>query len=133
MSLPKIYKGFSTQNADVSHDWTSYDTELVKKDLLNHFNTRLGERVMRPSFGCKIWDYMMEPLTPENKDAIINEVVRVVSSDPRATLESCQVFDLEYGLRLEVTLSYVGTEVYDSFAVNFEDKEAKRVMGQLGF
>lgn len=133
MALPKIYKGFSTQNADVTHNWTSYDTELVKKDLLNHFNTRIGERVMRPSFGCKVWDYVMEPLTPENRQAVINEVTRVVSADPRATLQSVQVFDEENGLRIEVTLGYVGTDVYDSFALMFENKESQRISGQLGF
>lgn len=26
--------------------------------------TRLGERVMRPDFGSRIWDYLFEPITP---------------------------------------------------------------------
>ncbi|MGI8768540.1 MAG: GPW/gp25 family protein [Propionibacteriaceae bacterium] len=31
--------------------------------ILMILSTRLGERVMRPDFGCRIWDYVFEPIT----------------------------------------------------------------------
>jgi uncharacterized protein len=37
--------------------------------------TAPGERVMRPAFGCRIWDLLFEPVTP-NLLGLINEAVR---------------------------------------------------------
>lgn len=37
--------------------------------------TAPGERVMRPQFGCRIWDLMFEPVTP-NLLGLISEAVR---------------------------------------------------------
>ena len=39
-----------------------YDLALAKQDLLNHFNTRKGERIMMPEFGSIVWDMLFEPL-----------------------------------------------------------------------
>lgn len=126
MPAKKTYVGFSTQNAERTRQWTSYDTELVKRDLLNHFYTTVGERVMRPEFGCKIWDYLFEPLTDANEDAIMAEVVRICGSDPRVRLVNANLFDLEQGLRIEVTLEFVGLNIIDTFYVDFERNEALR-------
>jgi len=53
--MATIFKGFSTVNK-VKAPYTLTDMALVKQDLLNEFNTRKGERVMRPNFGSIIWD-----------------------------------------------------------------------------
>lgn len=37
--------------------------------------TAPGERVMRPQFGCRIWEYLFEPVT-HNLLGLINEAVR---------------------------------------------------------
>ena len=37
--------------------------------------TAPGERVMRPQFGCRIWDLLFEPVTP-NLLGLISEAVR---------------------------------------------------------
>jgi phage baseplate assembly protein W len=133
MAVFKTYIGFSTQGSERSRNWTLYDVELVKRDLLNHFYTRVGERVMRPTFGCRIWDFLMEPLNDANRDSVIEEATRVVRSDPRVDLVALDVTEYEHGLRLDVTVNYIGLNVIDTFIVNFEGRETARLEGQLDF
>lgn len=133
MALRKTYVGFSTQNAERTRKWSSYDVELVKRDLYNHFFTQIGERVMRPNFGCAIWDYLYEPLTPANRQAVLAEVERICRSDPRVELVTTNLFELESGLRIEVTLNFIGLAVVETFNVDFEAAEDARFSGSLEF
>lgn len=50
--------------------------------------TAPGERVMRPKFGCRIWDMLFEPITP-NLLGLISEAVReaVAQWEPRVAVE----------------------------------------------
>ena len=63
---PKTYKGFSTISPD-AENFALFDFDLIKQDLLNHFNIRQGERLMNPKFGTIIWDLLFEPLTEDIK------------------------------------------------------------------
>ena len=63
------YKGFSTLTSDKSNQL--FDLDLIKQDLVNHFYTRKGERVMNPNFGSVIWDMLYEPLDEHNKELIV--------------------------------------------------------------
>lgn len=123
MATPKTYKGFSTQNAERTRRWSVYDVELVKLDLMNHFHTRVGERVLRPEYGCRIWDYLYEPLTPMAREEVIAEAVRVCRSDPRVAVHEVNVFDFEHGLRVEIALDYIGLAVNQTFRVEFENRQ----------
>ena len=46
------YKGFSTVGRNQKFRLTDFD--LVKQDLINHFNIRKGEKLMNPNFGTVI-------------------------------------------------------------------------------
>lgn len=50
--------------------------------------TAPGERVMRPRFGCRIWEFLFEPVTP-NLLGLINEAVRdaLAQWEPRVEVE----------------------------------------------
>jgi uncharacterized protein len=50
--------------------------------------TAPGERVMRPEFGCKIWDLLFEPVTP-NLLGLITVAVReaIARWEPRVIVE----------------------------------------------
>jgi phage baseplate assembly protein W len=124
-----LFTGFSTVGNTLSKNWTYYDIELIKRDLMNYFNTRVGERVMRPDFGCKIWDYLMEPLTPGMRDLVVEEVTRVVQSDSRLEVQSVDVYTLGAGIRIEATLLYVPFAVIDTFTMDFENRQDQ----ELGF
>jgi phage baseplate assembly protein W len=124
-----IFKGFSTAGESLTKDWTYYDIELIKRDLMNHFNTRVGERVMRPDFGCKIWDYMMEPLTTGIRDLIVAETMRICEMDSRVSVNDVQVFQMGSGIRVEMTLNYDPFSVSETFYVDFDARQD----AELGF
>ena len=50
------YKGFST--IDQTKKFRLTDIDLVKRDLLNHFSIRKGEKLMTPNFGSIIWNML---------------------------------------------------------------------------
>jgi phage baseplate assembly protein W len=54
------YRGLSTLGQNKKFRLT--DIELVKRDLLNHFQIRKGEKLMNPNFGSIIWNMLFEPL-----------------------------------------------------------------------
>ena len=71
------YRGMSTVNPD-NNTVSLYDISLIKQDLINHFHIRQGEKLSNPEFGTIIWDALFEPLTETLKDAIIQNVTKIV-------------------------------------------------------
>lgn len=51
--------------------------------------TAPGERVMRPEFGCRAWDYVFQPLNPNTMGMIETAVEEALQRwEPRVTVES---------------------------------------------
>jgi phage baseplate assembly protein W len=68
-----MYRGFSTLQGNFSSTKV-VDSELVKRDLLNAFAIRKGEKVGVPGYGSGVLDLVMEPLTEEVKNLLLEEV-----------------------------------------------------------
>lgn len=117
------YKGFSTVGNVKKFRVT--DFELAKRDLLNHLNIRKGERLMQRSFGTIIWDMLFEPLTDEVKSIISNDLVSIVSSDPRLRVDSMNIVEYEHGLQLQLGVTYVPTNQVDQMIVSFDQRTIK--------
>ena len=73
MAKRKLYRGISFTNYDDNKILSMYDINLVKKDLMNHIFTRLGERIMMPTFGTRIPDLVFEPLDNKTLEIIYEE------------------------------------------------------------
>lgn len=115
----QFYKGFST--LDTSSTGTRlYDFELIKQDLLNHFKTKKGERVMNPTFGSIIWDLLMEPMTDQVKEALTQDINRICNSDPRIVPTNIQFIEYNNGYLLELTLLIVGTDQSENMRIAFD-------------
>jgi len=67
------------------------DLELAKQDLSNHFAIRKGEKWTNPEFGSNLPLYVFEPLDDATIAAIEDDVMQVVSYDPRFDLETKDV------------------------------------------
>lgn len=130
-TLKRYFTGFSTQDSAQTGIRTFYDVDLVKRDLSNAFNTRVGERVMRPDYGCKLWDYLMEPLTGVLREQIIVEAIRICELDSRLVINDVQVYEVEQGFRIEITLLFQPWNVVDQFTATFERTDADYFEGSI--
>lgn len=117
--VTKMYKGFSTVST-ATENYNLYDFDLIKQDLLNHFYTRQGERLMNPTFGTIIWDLIFEPLTPQVKDLILQNVNQIVNYDPRVQAENVIITSYDTGLQLQVTLKYVPYNIQQTLQLRFD-------------
>ena len=113
-----IYRGHSTYNRVRGFKLT--DFELARQDLFNYFNIRKGEKLMNPNFGTIIWDLLFEPYNMAIKDAIAEDIKRIVSYDPRLNVESIDVHEQDLGITIELTIVFVPTNQVEAMRINFE-------------
>lgn len=114
-----LFKGFSS--IDKTKPFTELtDKALIKRDILNHFNTRKGSRVMRPDWGSSLWDYLFEPLDDISRDAILDDVNNVIKSDPRVIILNTDIQESEHGITISFQLRYATFETIDSFVIGFD-------------
>lgn len=119
----QFYVGYSTINEDGSGSSKLYDFDIIRQDIINHFNTRKGERVMNPTFGTIIWDVIFDPFTDSVKQAISDDVSAICNYDPRVIPIQININEQEYGMLIEVTLKYKGTDQTSVMSLAF-DKQA---------
>lgn len=115
------FKGFSTVNT-VRPPYTLIDGDLVKRDLLNEFYTRIGERVMRPNFGSIIWDLLMDPNTPDIVARVREDVEKIIGRDPRANLLDTRIFLQDQSLRVEIDIIFVQTGDPETLYLEYQRK-----------
>jgi len=96
---------------------------LVKRDILNHFATPMGSRVMMPTFGTRIYDYLFDPFDEYTKNAIIEDAVNVVKSDPRVELVTIDVFQEDQTLNIIMNLLFKPESITDNLFVTFSLKD----------
>lgn len=113
------YRGFSTVNTN-TENFVLYDFELIKQDLLNHFNIRQGERLMNPKFGTVIWDLLFEPLTEQLKDFIVQNVNEILNADPRIQATNVLIIPYDTGLEIQCTLKYIPYNIQQNLQLKFD-------------
>jgi len=127
MAQRRLFIGFSTQDMQGKRGWSVSDIDLVKRDLLNEFMTRKGERVMLPTYGTIIWDLLFEPFTDSTKAAVVSDVTRIVGHDPRVILQSTNVSTSIHGIMVAIELKYVPFDVVGTFSLEFDRRSLERI------
>lgn len=115
----RLFRGFNSIDK-ISPSTEIFDSELVKRDLLNHFHTSRGERVMRPNFGSIIWDLLFEPFDNIIREEVVADVETIIGFDSRVTLQQVDVVEFEHGLRINVALLYHPLEAIGLFEIEFD-------------
>ena len=115
--MATTYKGFSTQAGSKNFRLTDFD--LIKQDILNHFNIRKGEKLMRPNFGTIIWNVLHEPFTEDLKSVITQDVQAIASYDPRVSFDNIIITEFDQGIQIELQLRYVLTNQTNVMLMNF--------------
>jgi phage baseplate assembly protein W len=115
--MATTYKGFSTQAGNRNFRLTDFD--LIKQDILNHFNIRKGEKLMRPNFGTIIWNVLHEPFTEDLKSVITQDVKAIASYDPRVSFDNIIITEYDQGIQIELQLRYVLSNQTNVMLMNF--------------
>jgi len=111
------YRGFSTINQIKKFRLT--DAELVKRDLINHFSIRKGQKLMNPNFGSIIWNMLYEPLTADVKSTIVEDVRRIVSYDPRLRVDNVLLDEFEHGIQIQIDLTFLPGNYSEQLRLEF--------------
>ena len=124
MTAP-IYRGYSSVGLESGVDTSVNDIDIVKQDLLNEFNTRLGERVMRPGFGSIVHDLLFDLADPRTEALVFADADRIFRNDPRveATDISVDVSIDTHEITVTATLRLVEFDMNDIFSVTFSETD----------
>ena len=120
--MATIFRGFSTVDK-VKAPFSLSDMDIVKRDLLNEFNTRKGERVMRPNFGCIVWELLMNPEDSFTESDIKDDIKRIIDKDSRVQLINTSLFTDNHTVRAEVELRYVILNSEDTLYLEFKNEQ----------
>jgi phage baseplate assembly protein W len=113
------FKGFTTLDR-VKAPFTITDQELIKRDLLNEFYTKKGERLMLPNFGSIIWDLLMDPNDEELVTLVTEDIERIVRKDKRVEIINTTVYISEHSIAADVELKYLPFDSVESLYLIFE-------------
>lgn len=112
--------GFNTINQ--YKKFTLVDFALIKRDLLNYFNIRQGEKVGRPDVGTTMWNLLFEPQTEQTASLIIEEMQRIVGQDPRIYLTSAEAYPQVNGILVELEIQTVQGTNAERLSVFFDQQ-----------
>lgn len=113
--------GFNTQNQ--YKKFTLTDTDLIKRDLLNAFNIIQGQLPGRPSYGTTLWDLLFENQDQTTNAAIMRELQRVASGDPRVIISDMNIFPQENGILIELEIQFVPNADAQLLSVFFDQQQ----------
>lgn len=111
------YRGFSTINQIKKFRLT--DVELVKRDLINHFSIKKGQKLMNPNFGSIIWNMLYEPMTADVEATIIDDVKRIVNYDPRLRVDGVLINEFDHGLQIQIDLTFLPGNYSEQLRLDF--------------
>lgn len=90
--------------------------EDIERSMRIILLTAPGERIMRPRFGCRIWELLFEPITPNLMGEIIEVVeealgqweprIRVVSVDPTTEGRDSGLINVRINYVVQTTNDY---------------------------
>ncbi len=120
-----VFKGFSSPIVGKTN--VLFDVDLVRQDLINHFNTRKGERVMDVDYGFIGWDLLFELDRPGNAQLLEADARNIVAQDPRLQLLSIEVQSVEYGYQILMALRYVQLETVEELSLTFDNRSQQRM------
>lgn len=79
---------------------------------------------MNPDFGSIIWNLLYEPFTPEVKKLIVDDITRIAKYDPRIAVNNVNVVEYQYGLQVELTLTYVPNNQIEVLYMQFNQQSS---------
>jgi len=102
---------------------TLEDKELAKRDLLNHFYTRKGERLGEPEFGSILPELVFEQLDQLTIRRADEDVRTIIGLDPRWNLIDYVIDTEQHDLVINVQLEYVSDLSREELVLRYRAEE----------
>lgn len=99
------------------------NVELAKRDLLNHFYTRRGERLGEPDFGSILPLMIFEQLDDTSVFLVEDDVRTIIESDPRWELDNLNTQIGQNSITCELFLIYIPTATPTQLYLNYTTEE----------
>ena len=77
---------------------------------------------MMPTFGSIIPNLLFDPQTEDTEDLIIDDVKRIVTLDPRFTLNDLTIDSYDNGYNVNLFLTYVPTNELTELTLDFDTR-----------
>ena len=116
------FRGFSTVGKRFGN-FVLEDKELAKRDLLNHFYTRKGERLGEPEFGSILPELVFEQLDGATIELVEEDVISVIDTDPRWHFNDVKVTVLDNYIECEIQLTYLTDGTADQLYLKYTSDE----------
>ena len=110
--------GYSTINQ--YKKFTLTDGELVKRDLLNAFNIRQGTLPGRPGYGSTLLDYIFENQDTTTERAVIAEIQKIASGDPRIYISDINYYPQQNGVLIELQVQIIPGTNSEQLSIFFD-------------
>lgn len=109
----------SVNSSDIVAD---YDSDAIRNSLFNIFTTKKGQKILNPSFGSSLDQYLFESVNNINAKILGEDIVRTISEfEPRIEILQVQVTPLpdkqQYSIVFAYRLLNIGKS--DSFRIDF--------------
>lgn len=75
---------------------------------------------MNPNFGTIIWNLLFDPLTPDTKKAMLDDIRRIVNYDPRIAVQNVILTEFDRGIQIEIELTYLLSNQQDRLTLQFD-------------
>ena len=107
------------------------DEEDIKQSLIIYFNTMLGERIMRPKYGCVIHEKQFEKISNNIIQSLIFEMTTSIGNiEPRISVIKLAIhkLDLNNGY-IEIKLDYnvISTNIRDNIVFPYYINEGTHI------
>ena len=120
-----VFKGFSTPSQGRTK--TLYNEELIRQDLLNHFNTRKGVRAFDANYGFIGWDLIFSLDSYNTLNLIEADCRRIVYEEPRVELLNIAAEKIDYGYVVELQLKYVILNSVETLRMVFDNRNTDKM------
>jgi phage baseplate assembly protein W len=97
------------------------DMDLIKKDLLNQFATRKGERVIDSEYGFIGHDLLFELQVQGIESLLESDSRRIIKSDPRVQERSIVVTKESNGYTVTIHLYFYELDTVDTLELFFNN------------
>lgn len=119
---------FNKESSDVK--MVSDETD-IKESLEIYFNTKLGERIMRPTYGCVIHEHIFDKIDESILNILSFELTQNIGQiEPRIIVEKIEIkqSSIENGeLQISIQYKIISSNVRDNIVFPFYINEGTNI------